>query len=137
MTPIEVPPIDPRREQALLDAFDAHWAHGRPVSARRSWIAAAALTAVVVALNWAVASNRPDPDPVQDDEVTDLEGFVPWPGTEGWPPLESGSLVRVDLPVTALPTLGLTPPASPATVVQADIVIGQDGFARAVRFVQR
>jgi hypothetical protein len=49
--------------------------------------------------------------------------------------MESGSLVRMDLPVSVLPSLGVTPPTGGATTVKADLVIGQDGLTRAVRLV--
>ena len=136
MTHFEVPPIDPEREQALLAAFDAHWAQPRPRSARWSLGAAAALAAAIVGLNWLVVSNTPGFDPVPAEPAFDMTGFVPWPGAEAWPRFESGSLVRVDLPVSALAALGLPAPSSTVSVVQADIVVGQDGFARAVRVVQ-
>ena len=136
MNPIEVPPIDPEREQALLAAFDAHWAQPRPRSQRWSLGTAAALAAAIIGLNWLVVSNRPAVDPTPEETAFDMTGFVPWPGAEAWPRFESGSLVRIDLPVAALAALGLPLPSSTATVVQADIVVGQDGFARAVRVVQ-
>jgi hypothetical protein len=62
--------------------------------------------------------------------------FVPWPGAAARPPFESGELVRIDLPASVLPSLGLWSPAAPDAVVQADVVIGQDGYARAVRLAQ-
>src|SRR5438046_1638734 len=107
---IDVPPIDPAREQALLAAFDAHWARPRPAMSRWGWAAAAALVAVTVTLNWLViATMRParhsawrDGGPIDvgvPDSAADLAGFVPWPGADAWPPFESGSLVRVELPV--------------------------------------
>ena len=136
MTHIEVPPIDPKREQALLAAFDAHWAQPRPRSSRWSLGMAAALATAIVGLNWLVVSNTPRVDPAPAETAFDTAGFLPWPGAEAWPPFESGSLVRVDLPVSALVALGLPVPASSVTAVQADIVVGQDGLARAVRFVQ-
>jgi hypothetical protein len=43
--------------------------------------------------------------------------------------------VRVELPVSVLPTLGLIPPASHVTAVRADLLVGQDGLARAFRLV--
>ena len=134
---IEVPPIDPDRERALLAAFDAHWA--RPRSANRQWVwmtAAVGLLATTLALNWLVAT-APQPVLEMSGTTVDLSEFVPWPGTQTWPPFESGRVVRVDLPVSALPALGLLPPVSAATVVQADIVVAQDGFARAVRLVRK
>lgn len=74
----------------------------------------------------AAASSRP----VRPSE------FVPWPGAGTLPSFESGELVRLDLPVSVLPSLGLAPPASRDAAVQADVIVGQDGFARAVRLVQ-
>ena len=136
MTHIEVPPIDPQRERALLDAFDAHWAQPRTRTSRWSLGAAAALAAAIVGLNWLVVSNAPGIDSVPAEPAFNMTGFVPWPGAEAWPPFESGSLVRLDLPVSAVLALGLPVPASTVSVVQAEIVVGQDGFARAVRFVQ-
>ena len=136
MTHIDVPPIDPNREQALLAAFDAHWAQPAARSTRWSLGAAAALAAAIVGLNWLVVSNTPGVDGVPEEPAFDMTGFVAWPGAEAWPRFESGSLVRVDLPVSALIALGLPMPGSTVSVVQADIVVGQDGFARAVRVVQ-
>lgn len=136
MAHLEVPPIDPEREQALLAAFDAHWAQPRQRSSRWSLGTAAALAAAIVGLNWLVVSNTPRIDQMPTEPAFDMTGFVPWPGAEAWPRFESGSLIRVDLPVSALIALGLPMPSSTVSVVQADIVVGQDGFARAVRVVQ-
>jgi hypothetical protein len=134
---IEVPPVDPVREQALLAAFDRHWARPRAAGWRLVWVAATtALLIATVSLNWMVVSDRGGTDAVMSDLSVDLTGFVTLPGVQAWPRFESGAVVRVDLPVSALPALGLMPPASAATVVQADLIVGQDGFARAVRLVQ-
>jgi hypothetical protein len=143
---IDVPPLDPGREEALLAAFDAHWAHRthppqgarpRPRAGRWAWtLATAASIAIAVALDWLVLRHAPPAGGSTPDPVVDMVGFVPWPGAHTWPPFESGELVRVDLPVSSLPALGLWPPPSAGSVVQADIVIAQDGFARAVRLVQ-
>jgi hypothetical protein len=51
--------------------------------------------------------------------------------------LESLQLVRVELPGSALSEVGL--PVDPETAtepVKADVVLGQDGLARAIRFVR-
>lgn len=133
---MDVPPIDPAREQALLDAFDAYWAHPRPdVSSGSRW-AAAALVALTVAINWLVVATDPRSGSGRAAEVVDHAEFVAWPGAEARPPFESGSVVRVELPVAALSALGLSAPLSTATVVQAEVVVAQDGFARAVRLVR-
>jgi len=134
---VEVPDVDAARQRELLAAFDQHWARPASFSGRLTWaISTASLVVIAVALNWMVVSNRrADREPAAD--VLDLSEFVPWPGAAAWPPFESGALVRVDLPVSALPALGLIPPASATTVVQADLIVGQDGLARAVRLVQQ
>jgi hypothetical protein len=144
---VKVPPFDPAREQALLAAFDEHWARAhaggrwrespRVASVgRRAWLTAAAASIVVaVTLDWLVVKNAPGSG-TRPDAIVDVTDFVPWPGAQAWPPFESGELMRVDLPVSALPALGLWPPPSAASIVQADVVVGQDGFARAVRLVQ-
>lgn len=58
--------------------------------------------------------------------------FISWPGAGDLPAFESGELMRVDLPASVALSLGLVR-AARTTVVQADVLIGQDGFARAVR----
>jgi hypothetical protein len=57
------------------------------------------------------------------------------PGAAQLPPMESGTLVRMDLPVSMLPSLGVIPPATGRTAVKADVVVAQDGLPRAVRLV--
>ena len=135
---IEVPPVDPNREHALLAAFDAHWARPRKNGGRWVWrIALAASIVITISLDWLVVRNAPQNAGVAPPSpVVDMAEFVRWPGADGLPPFESGSLMRVELPVSALPSLGLWPPQSAGSFVQADIVVGQDGFARAVRLVQ-
>jgi len=59
--------------------------------------------------------------------------FVPWPGAADLPAFESGRLMRVDLPASLAHSLGLIAGVDPGGVVPADLLIGQDGFARAVR----
>lgn len=55
-------------------------------------------------------------------------------------PMAEGQLVRVELPRSALASFGLelTEPVGdvPAMPVLADVVVGEDGLARAVRFVR-
>ena len=154
---IEVPPSDPARDAALLGralrgAFDAH-ARGTPSAPRGSawWItglagAAALLIAFGIPLGTAGRHGvAPPPDPSSVAQRTSdrrdvrplaaAGDFIPWPGAAALPPLESGELVRIDLPVSVLPTLGVAVPAAHVTAIKADVIIGQDGFARAVRFV--
>ena len=80
---------------------------------------------------------RPAP-PVAEEpgDVAAAADFMLWPGAAAWPPFESGELVRVTLPLDALPALGFASPPAADAVVQADVLVGQDGFARAIRLVQ-
>jgi hypothetical protein len=62
--------------------------------------------------------------------------FVALPGAVGLPPFESGEIVRLSIPVTSLPTYGIEIlPDVKASPVRADLLIGQDGQARAIRLV--
>lgn len=62
--------------------------------------------------------------------------FMTLPGAVGLPELESGSVVRIALPVGALPEYGLDIVTNGAkTTVAADVLVGQDGMARAIRLV--
>ncbi|HEY6401470.1 MAG TPA: hypothetical protein VI479_08670 [Blastocatellia bacterium] len=68
-----------------------------------------------------------------DDLTT---GFYPLVEEGEMVPLESGVIVRVEAPVSTLITLGLPITAeNNARPVQADILLGQDGLARAIRFL--
>jgi hypothetical protein len=67
-------------------------------------------------------------------ETRSLDGFVPVPGAASLPQLESGSVVRYELPVTTLRAYGLDIVPEPARpTVDAELLIGQDGYARAIR----
>ena len=130
----EVPPCDPDRERALLQAFDAAQERRRrsPRIARwRPAFAAAAMLALAATAMWMIAG-RSRPAPVAVPPLT-TTGFVVWPGAAELPTLESAHLMRMAVPVSALPSLGLAPPASHAPTVQADVLVGQDGLPRAVR----
>jgi hypothetical protein len=147
-----VPPPDPAREAALMSAFDAALAARagrRRVSARNHWgmaglaAAAALLIAAGVPAKWTgrYASSDGSPATYTPPSSRGVQSvhppgeFVMIPGALGLPSMESGSLVRVDLPVSLLPSLGVTPPANAAAQVKADLIVGQDGLPRAVRLV--
>lgn len=146
----EVPPVDPAREAALLDAFDRRTAETPAGRSGRWWlsfVAAAAALLIAFGIGTAPAGHRRGTSP--PPRLSDAHGapgrpgvqpetvgeFIPWPGAAALPPFESGELVRTELPVSLLPSLGVAPPATQVAVVKADVIIGQDGLARAVRFV--
>jgi len=131
----EVPVHDPDRERALLEAFDNAQREqpASPGSGGRRAAVAAAVLAVAATMVWAIVgrySRSPAPPPAVPLTTTE---FVLWPGAAELPTFESGHLMRMDVPVSALRSLGLSPPASPVGVVKADVLVGQDGLPRAVR----
>jgi hypothetical protein len=79
------------------------------------------------------ATTRGHRPSVRPPAATDASAFIPWPGAETLPTFESGRLMRLDLPASIAISLGLLLPNSRSDVVRADILVGQDGLARAVR----
>jgi hypothetical protein len=62
--------------------------------------------------------------------------FMEIPGASGLPALESATIVRTELPVSALPTYGVDiTPNSGRSAIEADLLIGQDGQARGIRLI--
>jgi hypothetical protein len=71
-----------------------------------------------------------------DSRVVRPSGFVALPGTAGLPQFESGTIVRIELPVASLPAYGVDiSPAADDQPVEADVLVGQDGQPRAIRLV--
>jgi hypothetical protein len=84
---------------------------------------------------------RPQPAaPVVEDADGTTEiatDFIPLIHNDNLTLLEEGQVMRVELPRTALLAFGL--PMNPERAderIKADIVIGNDGLARAIRFVR-
>lgn len=87
-------------------------------------------------------SKKPSPRPTTtladalspDEIATD---FLPLPFAGGSTTVEGGQLLRVELPRVALLSFGL--PMNPERArepIKADVLLGTDGIARAIRFVQ-
>ncbi|MEO6235953.1 MAG: hypothetical protein ABIQ52_03080 [Vicinamibacterales bacterium] len=150
-----VPEPDPVRQSALMAAFDVAHATAEPVvGVRQYWYMAALATAAAVlmaaglspVLTGRYGAPR-DPDPATHMPLSSTprgvqpgphppNEFVMVPGALTLPAMESGSLVRINVPVAMLPSLGITPPAtSRGDVVTADLIVAQDGLPRAVRLV--
>jgi hypothetical protein len=62
-------------------------------------------------------------------------GFVELPWTAGLPAFESGEIVRVEVPVASLPAYGFDISRGTRRNIEADVLVGQDGLARAMRLV--
>jgi len=69
------------------------------------------------------------------EETDRLADFVPLPAAGGLPGFDSGMIVRVSLPTASLPAYGLAITPESASTVNADLLVGQDGQARAIRLV--
>jgi hypothetical protein len=66
-----------------------------------------------------------------------VDEFIPLVPDQTWSPGESGQIMRVSMPRTALQSFGLPVDESRAfETVKADIVVGQDMVARAIRIVR-
>ena len=128
---IVVPDVDPAREAALMAAFDAaQFSRGGVRSGRQYWFMAGLATAATILMAFSTNLHRAQPAPQPPNE------FVMVPGAAALPAMESGSLVRMEVPVSMLPSLGLAPPPSNRTgSVRADLVVAQDGLPRAARLV--
>ena len=89
--------------------------------ARRSWRAEpAAVPAPGLAAPRAAAVRAARRPAAATDAGSE---FVVWPGAAAWPPFESGELIRVKVELEN-------------GIVEAEVLVGQDGFARAVRLVE-
>jgi hypothetical protein len=79
-----------------------------------------------------VALNEPAAEQVQPSE----QPFVPIPYVTPLGAYERAEIVRMEVPVAALIAAGFSmQTADPGARAQADVVVGQDGRARAVRLI--
>jgi hypothetical protein len=130
----------PHIEAAVLARMAATTAKTRVGVARRPsaggrWYTLAAAAALVLAsVSGAWLAHRTEPP---GPAMIRPLGFVEIPDAGMLPPLESGSIIRVALPVGALPQYGLAIPAYAFDGhVDADLLVAQDGVPRAIRLVQ-
>lgn len=136
-----------RVEAALLLAYrEAH----RPappeaaprafgLRAARDWLWAGLAAAAAAAALVAVTRPNATPSAAVVAEAESEGGFTPLVYGDPWADVEAVQVVRVEMPRTALAALGYvraTPASEEATAVQADLLVGNDGIARGIRFVQ-
>jgi hypothetical protein len=116
-------------ETAVLETMSRHTA-----PSRRSlrWVPLAAALLLTSATGaWLAHRSQPLPP-----DTIEPSGFVALPGAGALPPLESGSIVRVSLPITTLPWYGIQiVPDLGRGPVTAELLIAQDGQPRAIRLV--
>jgi hypothetical protein len=151
----------PRVEARLLSAFREHAGTAaekrpHPWFAAFTWaMAAAAVLVLAVSLLRVHGPQTATPRPVPGnaailaslDEMPEFAGeasaaeasdggFVPLPNVEQLAPNETGDVVRVEVPRSAMIAVGFEVSPERATEpVQAEVMFGPDGVARAVRFL--
>jgi hypothetical protein len=107
-------------------------------------LAAAAVLAIALAVPWKrgadnATAGQPSTSASRGGEVA--TAFFPL--TYSSLPISNAQLVRVQVPRSALASFGLAPIDVPASAtsgrasatVSADVLVGEDGLARAIRFV--
>ena len=124
-------------EQALLREFRSRQAARRPSSGRRFvWAVALAMATLVVA----VLVLRPAPQPpeaVASAAPALATGYIPIGYGQPLYPEEFVQVVRISVPRSEVVQFGLPlAPDAGEDRVMADVVLGEDGIARAIRFVQ-
>ena len=123
----EPAPLSEQFQARVMAEFEKMQPARRPVL---RWVLAGALAASVIL--GAVWSSRsvPVPAPVAASEP----GFVPLPYTVPLSPDEPTTVWRMEIPVSRLRAVGYRVQASdPGAVVEADVLVSQDGRARAIR----
>jgi hypothetical protein len=139
----------PRVEAKLLSAFRRQ-AGGESRARSRHWIPVAtwatAFAAMFALAAFLVRERQPEAvhQPVQRtvelavaQTQADYDGFIPLPNSAGVAADEDDvNLVRVEVPRSAMIALGLDVSADRAEeLVEADVLLGSNGVARAVRFL--
>jgi hypothetical protein len=120
-------------ERAVLAEFDRVRRRRRG----RAWVAAVGAIAASVTLMW-IAENRPAPKPVAPPAVQAEaeQPFVPIPYVLPPGPYERVEVVRMRMPVAQLIAAGFRmQTADLGAQAEADVLVGQDGRARAVRLI--
>ena len=126
-----------RVEEALLAEMRRAAANGAtPASAKagsRRWLpVAAGLVLAVGGALWGAGTV----DRGVRGTVIHPEGFMTLPSAYGLPEMESASIIRIQVPLSALPAYGLQIAPDAATdSIEAELLVAQDGQPRAIRLV--
>jgi hypothetical protein len=103
-----------------------------PLRTSSAWLPVAAALLIAIGSGIWVATQV---ERTQAVSTIQPAGFVDIPGASALPPMESGAIVRVALPVSALPSYGIQiGPDFGAGRMEVDLLIAQDGLPRAIRF---
>jgi anti-sigma factor RsiW len=135
----QIAPLNPRRLALLLASFDRTRRRSRRETIAVG-LSLAASVLIVASLSVGLQRQASPPHPSQaiathPPAASAETAFVVVPGADALPRLESGRVIRIEIPESELSSVGLWPTAH-AGAVQADVLVGQDGLVRAVRLVQ-
>ncbi|HXS94554.1 MAG TPA: zf-HC2 domain-containing protein [Candidatus Limnocylindrales bacterium] len=109
---------------------DAVVARGVRAATRHRWVLAGALAASLLV---AAALMRTSPEPPRRPHAVERP-FIRIPYVPPLDPMERAAVVRIEMPAAALTAAGFhLGPIDPAFPVEADVVVGEDGRAHAVR----
>ena len=123
----------PPHIEARLRAATRRASSGKRVVPRWVWACAACLVLTVSV--WQMSRNHLDR---RDGEarVEQLSEFIPVPGSEALPEPVDRVIIRVQMAKEDLRSYGFEIPAPVGKeLVRAEFIVGEDGLARAVRFV--
>lgn len=125
---------EPREASAVIEQKLAAAFRARHPLRSKVWIYAAAAAALIL---LSLPMLRKQPVVQTPNVVYSAPGFVELPYAQSGVPLESIVVIRRRMRPAELSSLGVAVPAAalPAGIT-ADILVGQDGVPRAVRFVQ-
>ena len=116
-------------------AWSEHWMNQPGMRTKRAAPPQRLRWAVLVAATLIPAAILLQPTP---RTVAPAQPFVPIPFVAPPAPYERTSVARMEVPVAALVAAGFDVPAlEPGSSVQADVLIGQDGRAHAIRLLAR
>ena len=136
----QIAPLNPRRLASLLASFDRTRSRSRRETIAVG-LSLAASVLIVASLSVGLQQQASPPHPSHAVAATHAPAassdmaFVVLPGADALPRLESGRVIRIEIPESELSSVGLWPTPH-AGAVQADVLVGQDGLVRAVRLVQ-
>lgn len=119
-------------EQRVLEVFRACQRR------RRSWkyLAAVAASLVIAGASYVIwHGHGRSPVAVTESSYASPPGFLALPYSQSDVPLEHAVVVRVNIPPSEASAWGVAFVPGGRQKISADLLIGQDGVARAVRFV--
>jgi len=120
----------PQVKERVAAAFRARHPRKAPV-----WFYAAAAVALLALGLSFIHKRQPASPPAA--VVYNAPGFIALPYSQSGVPTESVVVIRVQVTPSQLSSMGVAVPAAASTArLQADVLVGQDGVARAVRLVE-